>query len=94
MKMLTLRSMSRTVHEGNHKEAAKKKSDDDVGASMSLTVWKKSLMFSCNGFTVFDSNGNIVYRVDNYNGRRPEEEVTLMDGLGKPVLSVRRHHKV
>ncbi|KAJ0842804.1 putative tubby-like protein [Helianthus annuus] len=25
-----------------------------------LTVWKKSLLFSCDGFTVFDNNGNLV----------------------------------
>ncbi|KAH7515150.1 hypothetical protein FEM48_Zijuj11G0166700 [Ziziphus jujuba var. spinosa] len=31
-----------------------------------LTVWKKSLLFNCTGFTVFNAKGNLVFRVDNY----------------------------
>ncbi|MGV7428878.1 LURP-one-related family protein, partial [Mycobacterium kansasii] len=33
---------------------------------VALTVWRKSLLLNCTGFTVFDCNGNIVFRVDNY----------------------------
>ncbi|MFS7990091.1 putative tubby-like protein [Helianthus anomalus] len=45
-----------------------------------LTVWKKSLIFSCDGFTVYNSNGNLAFRVDNYfvKGNR---EIVLMDAF-------------
>ncbi|KAJ9547561.1 hypothetical protein OSB04_020104 [Centaurea solstitialis] len=53
-----------------------------------FTIWKKSLLFNCDGFTVFDSNGNLVFRVDNYiaggNG-----EIVLMDASGRPLLTIR-----
>ncbi|OWM81582.1 protein LURP-one-related 8 [Punica granatum] len=54
-----------------------------------LTVWRKSLLLNCNGFTVYDCKGNLVFRVDNYvAGNR--SEVVLMDASGKPLLTVRR----
>ncbi|XP_042481125.1 protein LURP-one-related 17-like [Macadamia integrifolia] len=54
-----------------------------------LTVWRKSLVFSCHGFTVFDSIGNLVYRVDNYRGDRTED-IVLMDARGKPHHTLHR----
>ncbi|KAK8697748.1 hypothetical protein V6N13_113886 [Hibiscus sabdariffa] len=54
-----------------------------------LTVWKKSLLFNCNGFTVFDSKGDLVFRVDNYmEGNKGE--ILLMDARGNPLLTIRR----
>ncbi|XP_039014252.1 protein LURP-one-related 8-like isoform X2 [Hibiscus syriacus] len=54
-----------------------------------LTVWKKSLLFNCNGFTVFDSKGNLMFRVDNYmDGHKGE--ILLMDATGNPLLTIRR----
>ncbi|KAJ8505825.1 hypothetical protein OPV22_006711 [Ensete ventricosum] len=54
-----------------------------------LTVWRKSLLFNGNGFTVYDSKGNLVFRVDNYSaGSR--DEVVLMDATGRPLLTIRR----
>ncbi|XVE59526.1 hypothetical protein DITRI_Ditri05aG0053000 [Diplodiscus trichospermus] len=54
-----------------------------------LTVWKKSLLFNCNGFTVFDGKGDLVFRVDNYmDGNKGE--ILLMDATGKPLLTIRR----
>lgn len=54
-----------------------------------LTVWKKSLLFNCYGFTVFDSNGNLLFRVDNYSsGTKPE--ILLMDASGHCLLTIRR----
>ncbi|KAE9455820.1 hypothetical protein C3L33_12279, partial [Rhododendron williamsianum] len=57
------------------------------GNPVVLTVWKKSLLFNCNGFTVFDAKGNLVFRrlslSDNwliYDG-----ETTM-----NPILSVRK----
>jgi uncharacterized protein YxjI len=56
---------------------------------VTLTVWRKSLLFNCKGFTVFDSRGNLVYRVDSY-ASDSRAEVVLMDAAGRPVLTVRR----
>ncbi|KAK1277207.1 Protein LURP-one-related 8 [Acorus gramineus] len=56
----------------------------------SLTVWKQSLFFSCNGFTIIDHWGNLRYRVDNYPGQRRMEDIVLMDAVGKPLLTMRR----
>jgi hypothetical protein len=85
-----LKSTSRTVVHEEEEEEEQKTSDDHGGGGCmtSLTVWTKSLVISCNGFTVIDSNGNLVYRVDNYSAR--PEEVTLMDASGKPVHTMRR----
>ncbi|GLJ51331.1 hypothetical protein SUGI_1091440 [Cryptomeria japonica] len=54
-----------------------------------LTVWKKSLLFNGNGFTVFDSLGHLVFRVDNY-ASNVKSEVLLMDAAGQLLLTLRR----
>lgn len=80
------KSKSRSrVHENNHEQECK-----TGGAWRSITVWRKSPLLSCNGFTVIDSNGDLIFRVENYAGR--PEEVTLMDGAGKPVLTICRRN--
>lgn len=53
-----------------------------------LTVWKKSLLLNCNGFTVINSNGNLVYRIDNYCVK--PREIVLMDACGTSILTMRR----
>ncbi|KAL3650131.1 hypothetical protein CASFOL_006534 [Castilleja foliolosa] len=57
-----------------------------------LTVWKKSLIgLNCDGFTVFDSHGNLVYRVDNYrSSSSSSDEIFLMDAHGESLLTIRR----
>ncbi|KAK9927110.1 hypothetical protein M0R45_024312 [Rubus argutus] len=92
-----LKSLSRTVHEEQSEHDQQYETGIDSSGpsgpctSISLTVWKKSLVISCKGFTVIDSNGDLVYRVDNYVGH--PQEVTLMDGSGKSVLTMRRNKK-
>jgi uncharacterized protein YxjI len=54
-----------------------------------LTVWRKSLLFNCNGFTVFDAMGKLVFRVDNYSSEY-RGEIVLMDSCGNSVLTIRR----
>lgn len=84
---LFFKSLSRSVHE--EQQEPELKNNIDLGDHCtSLTVWRKSLISSCNGFTVIDTNGNLAYRVDNYMGR--PEEVILMDGSGKSLLTMRR----
>ncbi|KAG2307882.1 hypothetical protein Bca52824_027630 [Brassica carinata] len=62
-------------------------------ACTTLTVWRKSLLVSCEGFTVIDSNGDLIYRVDNYARTRPEELI-LMDKDGNSVLLMHRTKKI
>ncbi|RRT51535.1 hypothetical protein B296_00033577 [Ensete ventricosum] len=59
------------------------------GEAAALTVWRKSLLFHGDGFTVFDAKGNLVFRVDNYASRR-KGEIVLMEADGKPLLTIRR----
>ncbi|KAK8481054.1 hypothetical protein V6N13_063335 [Hibiscus sabdariffa] len=54
-----------------------------------LTVWKRSLLFNCNGFTVFDAKGDLVFRVDNYM-QGHKGSILLMDANGEPLLTIRR----
>ncbi|XXG68242.1 hypothetical protein AAC387_Pa06g1373 [Persea americana] len=65
------------------------KRDSDRHEVEVLTVWKKSLLFNCYGFTVFDAEGNLVFRVDNYLAGN-SGEIVLMDGSGLPLLTIRR----
>nr|GEU86800.1 protein LURP-one-related 17-like [Tanacetum cinerariifolium] len=86
-----LKSLSRTVHEERFQEPLNSGGDGDQPTS--LTVWRKSLFVGCSGFTVINSNGDLVYRVDNYGGCR-RQELVLMDAAGKPILTVSRSKHV
>ncbi|KAL1828385.1 hypothetical protein DCAR_0207590 [Daucus carota subsp. sativus] len=55
----------------------------------SYTIWMKSLLFNGCGCTVFDSNGEIVYRIDNYS-MKCRSQVHLMNLQGKVLVSLRR----
>jgi len=80
-----LKSLSRAVHEEQEQEH---EHEQEKNNAEKLTVWRKSLVMSCKGFTVIDCCGNLVYRVDNYIGR--PNEVTLMDASGKSILTMFR----
>ncbi|XP_059644230.1 protein LURP-one-related 5-like [Cornus florida] len=64
-----------------------------------LTVLKTSLFFADDGFTVYDSKGELVLRVDSYGGdARDKADVVLMEASGRCLLTVRRkrpslHHR-
>uniref|UniRef100_A0A2P2IWZ2 Uncharacterized protein n=1 Tax=Rhizophora mucronata TaxID=61149 RepID=A0A2P2IWZ2_RHIMU len=84
-----LKTWSRSVHdEGHHQQQHQGPEINTDGTSTSLTVWRKSLITSCNGFTVFNSKGDLAYRVDSYIDR--PEELTLMDCSGKPIFTIHR----
>lgn len=86
------KSTSRTIHYHDEEEQESNNFTTDINhqeAFISLTVWRKSLVFSCKGFTVIGSDGNLVYRVDNYTGR--PDRIILMDGSGNPVFTICRH---
>jgi len=53
-----------------------------------FTVWKRSLIFNANGFTVFNSSGNLVFRVDNYSSHA-RHQLFLMDAVGNILLTIR-----
>lgn len=89
-----LASSIKTIpNEDRHQTGESRRDNNEQEACVSFTVWRKSLLINCNGFTVIDSRGDIVYRVDIYGGGRPQE-VVLMDGAGKSVLTLRRLKKL
>ncbi|KAL8112436.1 protein LURP-one-related 4-like [Apium graveolens] len=51
------------------------------------TIWMKSLVANGNGFTVYDSFGKVVYRIDNYSNKSCRE-VYLMDLHGSVLFSM------
>ncbi|PWA44775.1 tubby C-terminal-like domain-containing protein [Artemisia annua] len=53
------------------------------------TIWMKSLVLNSNGYTVYDSNGGVVYRIDNYDSKS-SSEVYLMDLRGNVVCTILR----
>ncbi|KAI3871176.1 hypothetical protein MKW98_015076 [Papaver atlanticum] len=54
-----------------------------------FTIWMKSLVMQGNGCTVYDSNGQVVYRIDNYDNKNCNE-VHLMDLKGKVLFTILR----
>ncbi|XP_057971633.1 protein LURP-one-related 5-like [Malania oleifera] len=67
-----------------------------VPSSSVFTVWKKSSMSfeGTDGFTVFDDRGGLAFRVDNYSRKNTgfsasASLVVLMDGSGKPLLTLK-----
>ncbi|XP_047342567.1 protein LURP-one-related 5-like [Impatiens glandulifera] len=56
-----------------------------------LTVRKTSLFFSGDGFTVYDSNGQLIFRVDSYGpDSHSNDELILMDASGRCLITVHR----
>ncbi|KAI3878885.1 hypothetical protein MKX03_018733 [Papaver bracteatum] len=47
----------------------------------------KSLVMNSNGCTVFDSNGEIIYRIDNYH-KKCSDKVYLMDLSGNVLSTI------
>ncbi|XP_020275762.1 protein LURP-one-related 11-like isoform X2 [Asparagus officinalis] len=52
-------------------------------------MWMKSLVFNGNGCAIFDSDGRIAYRVDNY-ASQCSDEVYLMDHDGRTLSKILR----
>ncbi|KAK1360115.1 LURP1-related protein domain containing protein [Heracleum sosnowskyi] len=56
-----------------------------------LTVHKTCLFFAGDGFTVYNSSGDHVFRVESYAiSARDHAEIVLMDPFGRCLLTVRR----
>ncbi|XP_059637917.1 protein LURP-one-related 12-like isoform X2 [Cornus florida] len=56
-----------------------------------LTVHKTSLFFPGDGFTVYDSQGELILRVDSYGpDSNSRDELFLMDSSGKCLLTLCR----
>lgn len=56
-----------------------------------LTVLKTSLFFNGDGFAVYDSKGQLVFRFDSYGPTtRDKDELVLMDPNGRSLLTLRR----
>ncbi|CAM0907389.1 unnamed protein product [Alopecurus aequalis] len=54
-----------------------------------FTLWLKSLVLNGRGCTVYDSDGLIVYRVDNYDSRCIDN-ICLMDLRGNIVVNIHK----
>ncbi|XP_031125565.1 protein LURP-one-related 11-like [Ipomoea triloba] len=54
-----------------------------------LTIWMKSLVFHGNGCTAYNSKGEIVFRVDNYQEKN-STKVYLMDLHGQVLFSIQK----
>jgi len=61
----------------------------EVKPPSTFTVWKSSLFLNGTGFTVFDSSGNLVFRLDDYSSHS-KHQLTLMDAAGNILLTMRR----
>ncbi|CAI9772704.1 unnamed protein product [Fraxinus pennsylvanica] len=72
-----------------HPQTPVKVSDHSTSEREIFTIWMKSLVFHGNGCTVFNSKGEIVFRVDNYQTRH-SSEVFLMDFNGEVLFSMKR----
>ncbi|XVE57855.1 hypothetical protein DITRI_Ditri04bG0123900 [Diplodiscus trichospermus] len=57
-----------------------------------FTIWMKSLVMQGNGCTVYNENGEIVYRIDNYD-KKCSDEVYLMDLQGKVLFTILRKNQ-
>ncbi|KAK9020919.1 hypothetical protein V6N11_010931 [Hibiscus sabdariffa] len=62
-------------------------SESSATGSQTFTIWMKSLVCHTNGCTVFDSRGEIVYRVENYDSKG-SCEVHLMDLQGNILYTI------
>ncbi|KAH6769056.1 hypothetical protein C2S51_014392, partial [Perilla frutescens var. frutescens] len=58
-----------------------------------FTVWMKSLVINSNGCTVFNSEGRIVFRVDNYE-TKSSRETLLMNFHGEVLFSIKKIKKL
>uniref|UniRef100_A0A7N0U2B0 Uncharacterized protein n=1 Tax=Kalanchoe fedtschenkoi TaxID=63787 RepID=A0A7N0U2B0_KALFE len=54
-----------------------------------FTLWMKSLVFHGRGLAVFNQDGKVAYRMDNY-GEKCSREVLLMDLAGQVLFTIRR----
>lgn len=65
-----------------------------------LTVWKRSSMSfqGTDGFTVFDRDGRLAFRVENYSRTKSfgggGGDLVLMDGAGNGLLTLRPQVKI
>ncbi|CAN6579176.1 unnamed protein product [Malus baccata var. baccata] len=60
-----------------------------IGAEISkymtstFTLWMKSLVMQGNGCTAFDANGQVVYRIDNYDDNKHGADKHASVGVGQ-----------
>ncbi|XP_073302974.1 protein LURP-one-related 11-like [Primulina huaijiensis] len=62
---------------------------NNLSEKETYTIWMKSLMFHGNGCTIFNSKGEIAFRVDNYQ-QRCSTKVFLLDSEGQVLFSLTR----
>ncbi|KAK8538022.1 hypothetical protein V6N13_096185 [Hibiscus sabdariffa] len=63
------------------------RSESSATGRQTFTIWMRSLVCHTNGCTVFNSRGDIVYRVENYDSKG-SCEVHLMDLQGNILYTI------
>ncbi|PKA60298.1 Protein LURP-one-related 8 [Apostasia shenzhenica] len=73
--------------------AATVTAEEAATTTTAWTVWKKSSMgfVGSDGFSVFDGEGRLAFRVDNYSRRSKLllGELLLMDAVGRPLFALK-----
>ncbi|PWZ10571.1 Protein LURP-one-related 8 [Zea mays] len=84
------------VHPDRHPDVppSSPAAEEEEEEATSLTVWRKSLLFNCRGYTVFDGRGDLAYRVDSYDDAGADAEAVLMDPAGRPAFTVARRSRL
>ncbi|XP_054822949.1 protein LURP-one-related 4-like [Prosopis cineraria] len=78
------------IHPNDHRLDEEPNSSGEMSNKReTYTVWMKSLVFHSNGCTVYNSDGDIVYRVDNYD-TKGTREVDLMDLQGTVLCTIHK----
>ncbi|KAL2543682.1 Protein LURP-one-related 11 [Forsythia ovata] len=72
-----------------HPQTSLNSYSDLASVRETFTIWMKSLVCHGNGYTVFNSKGQVVFRVDNYQ-TRCSSKVFLMDSSGQVLFSINR----
>ncbi|KAF4399423.1 hypothetical protein G4B88_022506 [Cannabis sativa] len=79
--------MANKVHPGETSSSSSTTTASYVSSKQeTFTIWMKSLILNGKGCTVFDSNGRILFRVDNYNCK--SRDVFLMDSKGEILFAI------
>ncbi|KAF4368869.1 hypothetical protein F8388_021481 [Cannabis sativa] len=71
--------MANKVHPGEASSSSSTTTASYVSSKQeTFTIWMKSLILNGKGCTVFDSNGRILFRVDNYNCKSRDKKLLLL----------------
>ncbi|KAL1569058.1 protein LURP-one-related 4-like [Salvia divinorum] len=77
------------IHPNPSANTSSSSSSSSSSEKETFTVWMKSLVCHGNGCTIFNSDGHVAFRVDNYQ-QRCSTKAFLMDSTGNILFSLNR----